>query len=103
MDLIERQHIFLEEQFDLAVKQVEKSEDCFVSNLYKAFISLSKESIKECQKSISEDTKLRDKISNDLEAGQMIWDLMEITQEIIKQELFNIKHYQEVIINEDSW
>lgn len=106
MEIIDRNQTYLKERADAAIEKIEraKDEDNEVTRLYTAFISLARDSIKTLQDSLIQDVKTRGTIGpigKDLETGELIWNTMETTHALIREEIENIKYYKEVI-NENN-
>jgi len=102
MELLVRQKEYLEETFDEAVKAHESMNltgSGWLTSLYRAFITLAKDSIRFSQEEINALTRMRDRYSNDLETGEIIWNNINTLGEIIKNEKENITNYEEVLKN----
>lgn len=100
MDLIERNKQFLAEQFDSAVSafnEPEKFEKEWVRNLYQTLISECRKSIQFYQEQLVHLSRMRDKHLSDLETGELIWNNINLINEIIKDEMQSIAEYREVV------
>lgn len=98
MTVIDRSKEYHQEQSDMAINAIESRQDTTAKDLYGYFIKLSQESIRLHQEMLALDGKLRDRTNQaDLETLELIWNNMNLSQDIIRQEMENIAHYREEV------
>jgi len=98
MTIIDRSQQYNREQSDKAIQAAESKPDTTSKDLYGYFIKLSQESIRLHQEMLALDGKLRDRTNQaDLETLELIWNNMNLSHEIIRQEMENIAHYREEV------
>lgn len=98
MTVIDRSKEYLREQADKAIAKAEATPDTTVKDLYGQFIKMAQESIRLHQEMLALDGKLRDRTNQaDLETLELLWNNMNLSQDIIRQKMENIAHYREEV------
>jgi hypothetical protein len=99
-ELSDRSIEFLKQRADQAIDDLEVMDMPHLSlkEVYHYLIALAKDSIKLHQELIAQDSKIRDKMpAKDLVSLELIWNNIQLSHDIIKQEMSNINAYREVI------
>ena len=98
MNLIDRNQEYLREQVDKAIAKAEATPDTTIKDLYGQFIKMAQKSIRLHQEMLALDGKLRDRTNQaDLETLELLWNNMNLSQDIIRQEMENIAVYREEV------